>query len=272
MPGGNAALLLHFGDFKLFRMLDDRKAGRVLKAVMDYAETGALPEGLDAASLMLFTAMRDKVDRDAAHYKAVSERRAEAGKASGKARRKNPVENQGKGTNVHFVQQTGTNANTETETETETESILADAKNAGGGAPAASGQARGGHAVESEPTPTPRPESGGRPSEPVGKPVVAYPTRPEEIVAAANVAGLQCSIEDAKDYLAANEAVGWVSRDGRRIVDWRAGIRGFLTSPYRKLARARLAQMPVAGAKAEMQRRMLEDAAANGQGATEDFT
>ena len=37
------------------------------------------------------------------------------------------------------------------------------------------------------------------------------------------------------------------------------------------MARAKLAQVPMAGAKAEMQRRMLEDAAANGQGATEDF-
>lgn len=109
------------------------------------------------------------------------------------------------------------------------------------------------------------------PGEAVGKPIVPYPTRPEEVVAAAAVAGVPCTIEEAKEYLAANQEVGWVARDGRRVVDWRAGIRNFLTSPYRRLAKARLAQMPVAGAKAEMQRRMLEDAAANGQGATEDF-
>lgn len=109
-----------YGDYKEhFALLSAEEQGQLLMAIFEYAEEGTQP-ALSPAAMMAFSFIRLQLDRDEARYAETCQRRQEAGKKSGEARRNKREQKQAAGTPVPFVQQTGTNE-TENENETDTE-------------------------------------------------------------------------------------------------------------------------------------------------------
>lgn len=51
-------------------MLTDAERGRLLSALLDYAETDVLPDGMSGAAGMAFSFMRAQLDRDREKYEA----------------------------------------------------------------------------------------------------------------------------------------------------------------------------------------------------------
>lgn len=51
-------------------ILTDAERGRLISALLDYAETGALPDGMSGAAGMAFSFMRAQLDRDREKYEA----------------------------------------------------------------------------------------------------------------------------------------------------------------------------------------------------------
>lgn len=68
---------------KHLSILSDEECGRLLKALLDYGETGKEPE-LDGAALMAFSFISSQIDRDAEKYAEICRRRREAGKKGGR--------------------------------------------------------------------------------------------------------------------------------------------------------------------------------------------
>ena len=92
---------------KHFALLPAEDQGRLLMAIFDYVETGAEP-ALEALPMMAFSFIRAQLERDMQKYKDTCERRAEAGRRSGEARRAKAEQNEQSGTkrtSVNFVQQ-----------------------------------------------------------------------------------------------------------------------------------------------------------------------
>ncbi len=116
-----------------FSLLTPEDQGRLLMAIFDYAETGEVPQ-LEGMPLMAFSFIRSQLDRDFMSFQETCERRAEAGRKSGEARRAKAAaaEQEGtKQTSVPSVQQnehegtkrtdTDTDNDTDNDTENETE-------------------------------------------------------------------------------------------------------------------------------------------------------
>lgn len=64
-------------------LLTDEERGKLLIALLDYAETGEEPK-LEGAALMAFSFVRSQMDRDAAKYAEKCRKRREAGKKGGR--------------------------------------------------------------------------------------------------------------------------------------------------------------------------------------------
>lgn len=64
-------------------LLSDEERGRLLMALLDYAENGKKP-ALEGAALMAFSFIRAQMDRDAAKYAEIVQKRREAGKQGGR--------------------------------------------------------------------------------------------------------------------------------------------------------------------------------------------
>lgn len=71
---------------KPLEMLDDAQRGKLLLAILNYSELGAVPDFGDAVIDMAFAFIRDKLDRDSEAYKDKCEKRALAGSKGGKQR------------------------------------------------------------------------------------------------------------------------------------------------------------------------------------------
>ena len=108
---------------KHFALLPAEDQGRLLMAIFDYVETGAEP-ALEALPMMAFSFIRAQLERDMQKYKDTCERRAEAGRRSGEARRAKAEQNEQSGTkrtSVNFVQQNEQSGTKRTDTDNGTE-------------------------------------------------------------------------------------------------------------------------------------------------------
>lgn len=75
--------MLYFDYREHLELLTDEERGRLLTALFEYAEHGAVPE-LSGASKMAFSFIRSQIDRDFARYRERCERNRENGKRGGK--------------------------------------------------------------------------------------------------------------------------------------------------------------------------------------------
>jgi len=64
-------------------LLSDEERGRLIMALLDYGESGQVPE-LNGAVLMAFSFMRAQIDRDAEKYAKICQKRREAGQRGGR--------------------------------------------------------------------------------------------------------------------------------------------------------------------------------------------
>lgn len=70
-----AYLPIYFSYTEQLAMLPDDERGRLVMQLLDYAQTGSLPELTPAsAAAMLFSCMRSQIDRDTANYNAKCEK------------------------------------------------------------------------------------------------------------------------------------------------------------------------------------------------------
>ena len=67
------------------QLLTDAERGQLLMALFDYGETGKEPE-LDGAALMAFSFIAGQMDRDAAKYERICQKRREAGRKGGSSK------------------------------------------------------------------------------------------------------------------------------------------------------------------------------------------
>ena len=110
-------------------LLKDEERGKLLIALLDYAENGTEPE-LEGAALMAFSFIRAQMDRDAAKYAQTVQKRREAGKQGGrppKPNESNEKQSEAKKANGFSEKQseakkpdTNTNINLNTDTTTNT--------------------------------------------------------------------------------------------------------------------------------------------------------
>ena len=77
------SFVLYYDYRQHLTLLNDEERGRLLMALLDYAENRKEPE-LEGAALMAFSFIRAQMDRDAAKYAATLEKRREAGKQGGR--------------------------------------------------------------------------------------------------------------------------------------------------------------------------------------------
>ena len=68
--------------------LSDEQAGKLIKAIYEYVETGEMPE-LDNVLDLVITPFKTVLDKDKAKYEEVSKARAEAGSKGGKQNKQN---------------------------------------------------------------------------------------------------------------------------------------------------------------------------------------
>lgn len=244
----NSALLIHSGDFKLFSMLGDAEAGAVVKALFAFFEDGSEPDGMDKASLMLFTVLRDKMVRDQEHYRKTSQARAENGRKGGLKTQAKIKQNQAKPKQNQ--------AKPSTEKEKETESFLKETppKSPVGGLENGGGDGEPSEqAKPSEPTRHSGREAG-----------VRYPETAEEVRREAERQGIALTADEAALFLSHYQSFDWQTKNGV-IRNWQARIRDWMSmrAPPGKGRE---------GADDRFQRAMTERARSSGRGATEDFT
>ena len=88
------SVVLHLDDFEDLDGLNNAEAGKLLKAILAYVSTGALPDKLGVQAKTMFGYIRRHIDRDKTYYDEVKLKRSEAGKLGG--RPKKSKENQKK--------------------------------------------------------------------------------------------------------------------------------------------------------------------------------
>ena len=77
------SFILYIDMAQPIQSLRDAEAGRLLKAIYRYVETGEAPDNLKGSTAMCFSLIRRSLDRDREKYEAVRKRRAEAGRCGG---------------------------------------------------------------------------------------------------------------------------------------------------------------------------------------------
>lgn len=75
-----AYFIVYFSSRRVLQKLDDARRGRVLLALMDYAEKGNEPQGLDDSESIAFESLRTGIDGDRLRY----EERCKTNRASGR--------------------------------------------------------------------------------------------------------------------------------------------------------------------------------------------
>lgn len=91
--------------------LSDEQAGRLIKAIYEYAETGVMPE-LDEMLDLVITPFKLSIDRNNSKWQETKQKRSEAGKLGAEAKK----QKQAKQANANFVKQSQANeANAESD-------------------------------------------------------------------------------------------------------------------------------------------------------------
>lgn len=94
---------------EVIKKLSDEQAGKLYKAIFEYNRTGETPV-LDFMLELIFTPIKQQLDRSTEKYQKALQQRSEAGKRSGESRRNKSnetnerSENRTKRTNVDFVE------------------------------------------------------------------------------------------------------------------------------------------------------------------------
>ena len=83
MAGGKS-FLFYLDWRQQLEMLTDEERGRLLLALLDYEETGALPDRMSGAIGMAFSFMRAQLDRDREKYEARCKANRENGLKGGR--------------------------------------------------------------------------------------------------------------------------------------------------------------------------------------------
>ena len=81
------SVVLHLEDFEDIEGMKDADAGKLLKAILCYVSTGALPEKLGVQAKTMFGYIRRHIDRDKSYYDEVKKKRSEAGKKGGRPKK-----------------------------------------------------------------------------------------------------------------------------------------------------------------------------------------
>ena len=69
-----SSMVIHLDEAEIVRYLSDRDRGRLLLALIDYAQDGALPEGFKGSLSMCFDVLRRSIDRNVKRYQETCER------------------------------------------------------------------------------------------------------------------------------------------------------------------------------------------------------
>lgn len=77
------SFVLYYDYREHLALLNDEERGRLLMALLDYAENGKEPD-LEGSALMAFSFIRAQMDRDAAKYAETVRKRREAGRQGGR--------------------------------------------------------------------------------------------------------------------------------------------------------------------------------------------
>lgn len=131
------SVLLYIERKKELALLTDAQAGKLFKAIFDYADEGTEPKFDDLAMTVLFSVFRSQIDAAAEKYADVCRRRSEYGKKGGAPKgNKNAAKPKPEGeteegkTSICLKKQakqadtvTVTDTETDTETDTDTEKI-----------------------------------------------------------------------------------------------------------------------------------------------------
>lgn len=80
MPEGKKSFVLYHDMREPLQLLTDEQRGKLLLALLDYSEFGAIPSFTDSGLSMAFMFIRQTLDRDAAAWEDVRRKRAEAGR------------------------------------------------------------------------------------------------------------------------------------------------------------------------------------------------
>ena len=115
--------MLYWETFDVLEALVDGDAKRMMSAIRQYSQYGALPDFSDNAVLnTLWLLLRPKLDADAERYERIRDARVEAGRKGGLARANTAKQIQANEANVNFAKQIKptTTATTTTSTTTDT--------------------------------------------------------------------------------------------------------------------------------------------------------
>ena len=82
MANEKKSFMLYYDYREQLALLTDEERGRLLMAILDYGETGAVPE-LEGATRMAFSFIRAQMDRDAEKWEQTRQARARAGQQGG---------------------------------------------------------------------------------------------------------------------------------------------------------------------------------------------
>ena len=86
------SVILHLEDFDDIENMKDSDAGKLLKAILAYVSTGALPDRLGVQAKTMFGYIRRHIDRDQTYYESVKLKRKAAGKKGGRPRKEQAPE------------------------------------------------------------------------------------------------------------------------------------------------------------------------------------
>lgn len=81
---GSKSFLFYLDWRQPLEMLNDAEKGQLIMALLDYEETGALPENISGAAGMAFSFMRAQLDRDQEKYEARCKANRENGMKGGR--------------------------------------------------------------------------------------------------------------------------------------------------------------------------------------------
>lgn len=81
------SVILHLEDFEDIENMKDSDAGKLLKSILAYVSTGALPDRLGVQAKTMFGYIRRHIDRDQTYYESVKLKRKTAGKKGGRPRK-----------------------------------------------------------------------------------------------------------------------------------------------------------------------------------------
>ena len=81
------SVILHLEDFEDIDCMKDAEAGKLLKAILCYVSTGALPDKLGVQARTMFGYIRRHIDRDKDKYAEKCRKRAEAGRKGGRPKK-----------------------------------------------------------------------------------------------------------------------------------------------------------------------------------------